>query len=60
MAKERIIGLLSSIMMLALNDDDRDFVTKIYEEYREQMYRTALVILKNEQSAEEALQETMN
>ena len=52
--------MLSSMMMLALNDDDRDFVTKIYEEYREQMYRTALVILKNEQSAEEALQETMN
>lgn len=51
--------MLSSMMMLTLNEDDRDFVTKIYEEYGEQMYRIALGILKNEQSAEEALQETM-
>lgn len=51
--------MLIGIMMAALNDDDRDFVSSIFEEYGKQLYYIALDILKNEHDANDALQETM-
>lgn len=51
--------MLDSIMMAALNDDDRDFVSGIFKEYGKQLYYIALDILKNEHDANDALQETM-
>ena len=47
------------IMLAALNNDDRDFVTDIFDEYGKQLYHIALDILKNEHDAYDALQETM-
>ena len=46
-------------MLAALSEDDRDFVSGIFEEYGKQMYSIALDILKNEHDADDALQETM-
>ena len=46
-------------MLAALSEDDRDFVSVIFEEYGKQMYSIALDILKNEHDADDALQETM-
>ena len=46
-------------MLAALGEDDRDFVSGIFEEYGKQMYSIALDILKNEHDADDALQETM-
>ena len=51
--------MLIGIMMATLNDDDRDFVSGIFEEYGKQLYYIALDILKNEHDANDALQETM-
>lgn len=51
--------MLLDIMLAALSEDDRDFVSVIFEEYGKQMYSTALDILKNEHDADDALQETM-
>ena len=47
------------IMLAALNNDDRDFVTDIFDEYGKQLYHIAFSILKNEHDASDALQETM-
>ena len=46
-------------MLAALNLDDRDFVTDIFDEYGKQLYHIAFSILKNEHDASDALQETM-
>lgn len=35
-------------MLAALSEDDRDFVSGIFEEYGKQMYSIALDILKND------------
>ena len=51
--------MLLDIMLAALSEDDRDFVSVIFEEYGKQMYSIALDILKNEHDADDALQETM-
>lgn len=51
--------MLLDIMLAALSEDDRDFVSGIFEEYGKQMYSIALDILKNEHDADDALQETM-
>ena len=51
--------MLLDIMLAALSEDDRDFVSGIFEEYGKQMYSIALNILKNEHDADDALQETM-
>ena len=51
--------MLLDIMLAALGEDDRDFVSGIFEEYGKQMYSIALDILKNEHDADDALQETM-
>lgn len=51
--------MLLDIMLAALSEDDRDFVSVIFEEYGKQMYAIALDILKNEHDADDALQETM-
>lgn len=51
--------MLFDIMLAALSEDDRDFVSVIFEEYGKQMYSIALDILKNEHDADDALQETM-
>ena len=51
--------MLLDIMLVALSEDDRDFVSGIFEEYGKQMYSIALDILKNEHDADDALQETM-
>ena len=51
--------MLLDIMLAALSEDDRDFVSSIFEEYGKQMYSIALDILKNEHDADDALQETM-
>ena len=50
---------LLMILLAALSEDDRDFVSVIFEEYGKQMYSIALDILKNEHDADDALQETM-
>ena len=47
------------IMLAALNPDDIDFVTDIFDEYGKQLYYIAFNILKNEHDASDALQETM-
>ena len=51
--------MLLDIMLAALGEDDRDFVSGIFEEYGKQMYSIALDILKNEHDADDALQGTM-
>ena len=51
--------MLLDIMLATLSEDDRDFVSGIFEEYGKQMYSIALDILKNEHDADDALQETM-
>ena len=51
--------MLLGIMMAALNEEDRDFVSSIFEEYGDQLYNIALRILKDENDASDALQETM-
>ena len=51
--------MLLDIMLAALSEDDRDFVSVIFEEYGKQMYSIELDILKNEHDADDALQETM-
>lgn len=51
--------MLLDIMLAALSEGDRDFVSGIFEEYGKQMYSIALDILKNEHDADDALQETM-
>ncbi len=47
------------ILISALNDDDRNFVTEVYNKYGDRLYVTALDILKNEHDAEDAVHETM-
>lgn len=42
----------------ALNDDDKDFITRLVDEYGDRMYSKAMSILKNESDAEDAVQET--
>ncbi len=48
-----------TLLLSALDDDDRDFVTSLYNEYGDRMYSIALSILKNEQDASDAVQETL-
>lgn len=58
-ATKGLIILFFGIMLAALNPDDRDFVTDIFDEYEKQLYHIAFSILKNEHDASDALQETM-
>ena len=45
-------------IQLSDREQERDFFEGIYEEYRDEMYRTAYRILKNKQDAEDMVQET--
>ena len=48
-----------NLMLLALSDDDRIFVERIYMEYGNYMYSVALNILKNKHDAEDAVNDAM-
>lgn len=45
------------VAMLALSDDERDFVKKLVDTYGDKMYSKALYILKNEDDARDAVQD---
>ena len=51
--------MLFYAMLAALCDDDRSFVTEIYECHKNKIYAIAIGILHNEHDAGEAPQETM-
>jgi len=42
-----------------LSDEERDFVSDLYEQYKDEMYRTALGILKNDHDAQDAVNNIM-
>ena len=42
-----------------LSEEERDFVTDLYEKYKDEMYSTALAILKNEHDAQDAVNSIM-
>ena len=46
-------------LLSTLSEDERDFVTRIYEEYGDEMYSSALNILKNPKDAEYAVSDIM-
>ncbi|MCI8388374.1 MAG: RNA polymerase sigma factor [Clostridiales bacterium] len=48
-----------SIVLAALNDDDQDFVEKLYTENASKMYAYALNILHNQNEAEKAVSNAM-
>lgn len=50
---------LFNIMFASLSAEDQDFVSKIFEENKNQLYYIAYSILKNEEDAKDAIQETM-
>ena len=45
--------------LMALDDADRDFVSRIYEQYNKKIYSLAYSILKNSHDAEEIVDEVM-
>ena len=45
--------------LMALDDADRDFVSRIYEQYNKKIYSLAYAILKNSHDAEEIVDEVM-
>ena len=46
------------IALMTLSDEERDFVTMLLDNYGDLMYSKAMAILKNEQDAMDAVQET--
>ena len=46
------------IALMTLSDGERDFVTMLLDKYGDLMYSKAMAILKNEQDAMDAVQET--
>lgn len=46
------------IALMTLSDEERDFVTMLLDKYGDLMYSKAMTILKNEQDAMDAVQET--
>ena len=46
-------------LLSTLSEEERDFVTRIYEEYGDEMYSSALNILKNPKDAEYAVSDIM-
>lgn len=51
--------MLWSAMLSALSDEDRDFVSLLYEQYADEMYSTALRIMKNKHDAQTAVSDIM-
>lgn len=51
--------VLFNILFASLSAEDQDFVSKIFEENKNQLYYIAYSILKNEEDAKDAIQETM-
>ena len=49
--------MLFAMMLAELDDDDRDFVFQLWEEYGDYMYSTAYDILGSREDAEDAVQE---
>lgn len=48
-----------SLIFASLNEEEREFVTELFEKYGRMMYVTAKRILHEESDAEDAVQETM-
>ena len=46
-------------LLSTLSEEERDFVTQIYEKYGDEMYSTALNILRNPKDAEYAVSDIM-
>ena len=46
-------------LLSVLSEDERDFVTRIYEEFGEKMYNSALSMLKNPDDAQNAVSDIM-
>ena len=48
-----------SLIYATLNEEEREFVTELFEKYGKMMYVTAKKILYEESATEDAIQETM-
>ncbi|MBQ8186181.1 MAG: hypothetical protein IJ037_04840, partial [Clostridia bacterium] len=46
-------------MLSVLSEEDSDFVAQIYEQYADEMYSTALKIMKNDHDAQSAVSDIM-
>ena len=47
--------MLSLYLSMVETDDEREFVTKLYQTYRQRMYNLAYGILNNKHDAEDAV-----
>lgn len=47
--------MLDFLLSMVETDDDKELVTKLYEKYRQRMYKLAYGILQNEHDAEDAV-----
>lgn len=55
---QEVIVMLASLLAMIDSDSDRDFVSALYKQYEQMLYRVAFNILHNRTDAEDAVQDT--
>lgn len=55
---QEVMVMLVSLLAMINDDSDRDFVSALYQQYEQMLYRVAFNILHNRTDAEDAVQDT--